>query len=141
MTNKLAVRVIGDEHPDPGRLDELGRQLARDLRAVGHLAVDPVRAEASPTAKSPVTDEIGYWIVSGLFSTTTVRAVRDVIVAYLERTRARAVRVRVGEREVTLEGASTSDLTAVTQLLTTLVPPEPAPGPAAGPAAEPPAEP
>ena len=125
MTNKLAVQVIGDEHADPGRLDELGRQLARDLRAVGRLAVDPVRAEPSRMAKSAVTDEIGYWIVSGLFSAATVRAVRDVIVAYLERTRARAVRVRVGEREVTIEGASATDLTAVTQLLTTLVPAEP----------------
>jgi Effector Associated Constant Component 1 len=125
VTKKLAVQVIGDESTDPGRLDELGRQLAKDLRAAGHLAVDPVPAAPPQMAKSGVKDEIAYWIISGAFSATTVRAIRDVIVAYLERTRARAVRVRVGEREVTLEGASATDLAAVTQLLTTLVPAEP----------------
>lgn len=117
MAKKLQLQVIGDSE----NLDELGRQLAKDLRAIGGLAVHPVHAEPPKLAKSDTVQQIGYWLVSGLLSATTIGAIRDVIVAYLARTRARAVRVKVGDREVTLDGASASDVATVTAQLQSLL--------------------
>jgi hypothetical protein len=122
VTTELTVQVIGDESADAARLDELGRQLAGDLRAAGPLSVRPLMPQPPPPgSKSGVAEQIGYLVVSGLLSATTIRAIRDVIVAYLARTRARAVRIKVGDREVTLDGASAADLSAVTRQLTSLV--------------------
>lgn len=121
MTTELTVQVIGEEPIDPRRLDELGRQLAQDLRAAVALSVRPVEAQLPPLSKSGTAQQIGYLVVSGLLSASTVGAIRDVIVAYLARSRARAVRVKAGDREVTLDGASKDDLAAVTKQLRELI--------------------
>lgn len=118
---ELAVQVIGDETTDPARLDEMSRELARDLHAAGPLAVHPVMVWPPLMSKSSAVEHIGYLVVSGLLSAATVRAIRDVVVAYLARTKARAVRVTVGDREVVLDGVSAADLSAVTKRLTELV--------------------
>jgi hypothetical protein len=120
VAKRLQLQVIGDDD-DPGSADELGRQLAKDLRAIGGLAVDPVYAERPAMAKSGTVQQIGYWVVSGLLSASTVGAVRDVLVAYLARTRARAVRIKAGDREVTLEGVSAADLASVTEQLRSIL--------------------
>jgi hypothetical protein len=121
VTTELTVQVIGEESTDPRRLDELGRQLAQDLRAAGPLSVRPVEVQPPPLSKSGTAQQIGYLVVSGLLSASTVGAIRDVIVAYLARSRARAVRVKAGDREVTLDGASKDDLATVTKQLRELI--------------------
>jgi hypothetical protein len=50
-----------------------------------------------------------------------VRALRDVIVAYVDRTKVRGVKVRVGNAEVTLTGASASDLAKIIEQLPGIV--------------------
>jgi hypothetical protein len=125
VTTELTVQVIGDEGTDDRRLDELTRQLAGDLRAAGPLAVRPLTAPPPGLAKSGMVEQIGYLVVSGLLSATTIGAIRDVIVAYLARSKARAVRITVGDREVTIDGASAADLSAVTKQLTELLEDDP----------------
>jgi hypothetical protein len=121
VTTELTVQVIGDESAGAELLDELG-QLAQDLRAAGPFAVRPPTVMPQmPGGAAGTAEQIGYLVVSGLLSATVIGAIRDVIVAYLARTRARAVRIKVGDREVTLDGASAADLSAVTKQLTRLV--------------------
>ncbi|MBX6356354.1 MAG: hypothetical protein IRZ05_10940 [Micromonosporaceae bacterium] len=125
MTTELTVQVIGDDNTAAGRLDELSRQLAADLRAAAPLAVRPLAMAPPQSVKSGAAEQIGYLVVSGLLSASTIGAIRDVIVAYLARTRARAVRIRRGDREVTLDGASAADLSAVTKQLARLLEDDP----------------
>jgi Effector Associated Constant Component 1 len=121
VTMELTVQVIGEESTDPRRLDEMGRQLAQDLRSAAALSVRPIEVQPPPLSKSGTAQQIGYLVVSGLLSASTVGAIRDVIVAYLARSRARAVRVKAGDREVTLDGASKDDLAAVSKQLRELI--------------------
>ncbi|HEY7048545.1 MAG TPA: hypothetical protein VH373_15100 [Jatrophihabitantaceae bacterium] len=118
---ELAIRVLADEPVDEQRLDEQTRVLADDLRAIGGLAVRPAVAAAQSASKAGATESIGYLIVSGLLSASTVGAIRDVIVAYLARSRGRRIDVQVGDKQVSIEGASASDLSSLTKQLTELV--------------------
>lgn len=118
---ELAIRVSADEPVDEQRLDEQARALAGDLRAIGGLTVHPAVAAAPTGSKAGATESIGYLIVSGLLSASTVGAIRDVIVAYLARSRGRRIDVRVGDKQVTIEGASASDVSTLTEQLTELV--------------------
>jgi hypothetical protein len=130
---ELAIRVLADEPVDEQRLDEQTRALAADLRAIGGLAVRPAVAAASPAAsaaaaaaaaagtKAGASESIGYLIVSGLLSASTLGAVRDVIVAYLARSGARRIDVTVGDKHVTIDGASADDVSSVARQLTELV--------------------
>lgn len=117
---ELAIQVQADEAADSARLDELTRALADDLRAIGGLAVRPPYAPPDPATKGSA-DSIGYLIVSGLLSASTLGAIRDVIVAYLARARARAIHVRVGDNEITIDGASRADVSTVTRQLAELL--------------------
>ena len=118
---ELAIRVLANEPVDEQRLDEQTRALADDLRAIGGLAVRPAVAAASAGAKAGASESIGYLIVSGLLSASTLGAVRDVIVAYLARSGARRIDVTVGDKHVTIDGASAEDVSSVARQLTELV--------------------
>jgi len=118
---ELAIRVLADEPGDEQRLDEQTRGLAADLRAIGGLAVRPAVAAASAGTKAGASESIGYLIVSGLLSASTLGAVRDVIVAYLARSGARRIDVTVGDKHVTIDGASADDVSSVARQLTELV--------------------
>lgn len=131
MTTELTVRVVGGQGLDARSLDRLTRQLAADLRAAGPFAVRPLPATAGPGGKSGVVEQIGSLLLSGVLSAAGVGAIRDVIVAYLARSNARAVHVRRGDNEVTLDGVSAADLAAVTRQLAGLLDDQ-----AGGPAAE-----
>lgn len=102
------------------RADMLSRQLAADIRALRTLEVTPVSVPPPDGSKS-TGHEIATLVVTGVFSAATVRALRDVIVAYVDRTKVRGVKVRVGNAEVTLTGASASDLAKIIEQLPGIV--------------------
>ncbi|OLB81125.1 MAG: hypothetical protein AUI14_04495 [Actinobacteria bacterium 13_2_20CM_2_71_6] len=118
---EVTLDVIADDGSMPTQLDALARQLAFDIRALRMFSVQGVAAPTSSDGKSTTANQIGTLVVSGVFSATAIRALRDVIVAYLDRTKARAVTVRVGSTEVTLTGASASDLSEIARQLTSTV--------------------
>lgn len=120
MTQFLVQVVVGDS-TDPRRLDDLTGRLARDLRAIRELSVRPEVTPSLPGSKSATLGQIGTLAVSGLLSAAGLGALRDIIVAYLQRSGARAVTVRAGDREVVLTGISAADLSAVTSELRTLM--------------------
>jgi hypothetical protein len=98
------------------RADALTRQLAADVRALHAFRVRTASATAPEGSKSTGHD-IATLVVTGVFSAATMQALRDVIVAYVERTKVRGVTVRVGPAEVTVTGASKADLSKIVEQL------------------------
>lgn len=72
---------------DSERLDRLTRQLLDDLRSLGVVRVARKPASAVPDgARSGVAAQIGVLVVTGLFSSTVVKAVLEVVKQRLART-------------------------------------------------------
>jgi hypothetical protein len=118
---EVTLDVLGAEGSKRAQVDALAHQLASDIRALRTFTVRGAETTAPSDGKSPTAEGIGTLIVSGVFSATAIRALRDVIVAYLQRAAARAVTVRAGKTEVTLTAVSASDLSGIAQQLTTPV--------------------
>jgi hypothetical protein len=101
-------------------LDKLTQQLAADLNSVSRIAAKPAAGTADAGTKSQFAQDIGILVVSGVFSAATVKAIRDVIVAYVERTKARSVILRRGDSELEITAVSAQELAAVTERLNEL---------------------
>jgi hypothetical protein len=86
---------------DGGWLDEITGELADDLRAVGGVSVRPVDREGG--GKSGTAAAIGELVVSGGGLGVAAWAVRDVVRAFLDRTRADSVTIRRGDRKLVIE--------------------------------------
>lgn len=111
--SELVLDVLADDGYTLTQIDALTFQLMSEIRAMRTFAVRAAEDRPTANGKSGVGQQIGTLIVSGVFSAAAIRSLRDVLVAYIERTKARAVRVRVGEMEVTVTGASRSDLAEI----------------------------
>ncbi|MFF3854196.1 hypothetical protein [Micromonospora sp. NPDC002575] len=126
------------------RVDQLAGGLADDLRAVRGLRVAYAQSPATTHGKSQQAWELGMLAVGGLFSAATMRTIALIAVAYADRIKARSVRLRRGDRELVITGATKVDDALVAQLVALLADPAPAaepgalPPPAAGPGGLPP---
>lgn len=107
-------------HLHPVDQDAARRQLAERLRQVGGVTVAPV-----PVAAADGTKGVGYDLASlllgGTLSAATVRTAGKVVVAYLERAKARSVTFRRGDVSVKLAGQSAADQDALLDRLAALV--------------------
>jgi hypothetical protein len=83
---------------DAAWLDEVTGELADDLRAVGGVSVRSATAEAA--GKSGTAHQVGEIVASGSIAAW---AVRDVVRAFLDRTRAASVTIRRGNRKLVIE--------------------------------------
>jgi Effector Associated Constant Component 1 len=92
----------------PADVDRLCTGLTDDLRQVRGVSVKPAEGW-EPGGKSGTGIEIGKLVIGGVFSTATVQALARVLVAYINRTGARSIRIRRGDTEVVLTGAEPPD--------------------------------
>ncbi|MFG1846947.1 hypothetical protein [Micromonospora carbonacea] len=113
------------------RVDQLTAGLADDLRSVRGLRVAYAQSPATTHGKSQQAWELGMLAVGGLFSAATMRTIAVIAVAYADRIKARSVRLRRGDRELVVTGATKVDDALVAQLVALLADPPPAaePGP------------
>jgi hypothetical protein len=119
---QILIQVTADDATDPRRLERLTSQLAQDLRAIGEISVRPAVGSAPQGGKSATISQVGSLVLSGLLSAAGLNALRDIIVAYLQRSSAHSITLRAGEREVTLTGgAGAKELAAVSKQLQALV--------------------
>jgi hypothetical protein len=86
---------------DTGWLDEVTGELADDLRAISGVSVRPVTAPAE--GKSGLVEVVGEVVVSGGGLGVAAWAVRDIVRAFLDRTRAKSVTIRRGNRHLVIE--------------------------------------
>jgi hypothetical protein len=122
----MGFALLVDGPWDPRRLDESTGRLATDLRRIDGVVVAPLTGPAPGGGKSDVVHQVGGLLVSGLLSAAGLKAIGDVVVAYLGRSGARKITVRHGDREITVTGASAADVAAVVDDLDRLLrePPE-----------------
>jgi hypothetical protein len=109
----VRMHVVVDGPGDARRQDESTRQLARDLRQVGGLSVTPLETAPAAGGKSGTVQHIGALVVSGVLSAAGLKAIGEVIVAYLARSGARQITLRDGDREVIVSGAAAADVAEV----------------------------
>jgi hypothetical protein len=117
----VTLDILAGDQSTLVQVDTLSRQLMSDIRALRAFSVRVATGPGPSGGKSPAVEHVGTLIVSGVFSATALRALREVIIAYVGRTKARAVTVRVGTTEVTLAGASSSDLSEIARQLSVIV--------------------
>lgn len=97
----VVVEVRGGQGEDAERTQQLADELADDLREIGGVAVRAVPS-ASAGGKSGVAAELGQFVLSSGGVGVAAWAVRDVLLRFLERSRAESVTLKNGDREVTV---------------------------------------
>ncbi|RKR87425.1 hypothetical protein BDK92_1701 [Micromonospora pisi] len=107
--SEVAVAIETHTPVAAERLDQLARGLADDLRAVRGLRVGNAGSTAIGPGKSPQAWELGMLVVGGLFSATTMRTIAQIAISYAERAKARSIRLRRGDVELVITGASRID--------------------------------
>ena len=117
----MGFALLVDGPWDPRRLDEATGRLAADLRRVDGVAVAPLTGPAPGGGKSDVVHQVGGLLVSGLLSAAGLKAIGDILVAYLGRSGARKITVRKGDREITVAGVSAADVADVVRDLDRLL--------------------
>ncbi|MFI6644956.1 hypothetical protein [Streptomyces sp. NPDC050504] len=107
--HELELRV----DPGPGAApDQLARQvnsLYQDLRRLGVLRVARKTADAPDGSMAGAGQELGVLVLSGAFSAAAIKALGNVLVAYVQRSKARGVEWRIGEESGTYTALSAKD--------------------------------
>jgi hypothetical protein len=92
VVDELVLRVdAGDEASDE-QVERQVRSLYRDLRTLGLFNVERRKAPAPDGSMASVGYEIGALVVSGVFSAAGIRSLSNVLVAYVQRSKARSMR-------------------------------------------------
>jgi Effector Associated Constant Component 1 len=113
--DELELRIDAGDDAGAEQVDRLVRGLRRDLRALGMVRVEHKAAVAPDGAMAGVAQELGVLVASGVFTTTTVRAVSNVVVAYVQRSKARAVEWEFDGAKGTFTALSRSDQHALVE--------------------------
>jgi hypothetical protein len=89
--DELELRIDAGDDAGAEQVERLAQGLRRDLRALGMVRVERKAAVAPDGAVADAAHELGVLVASGVLTATTVRAVSNVVVAYVQRSKARAV--------------------------------------------------
>jgi hypothetical protein len=112
---------------DPGRgrggerLDELVGELQADLREIRGVAARRVTTGAQPGEKSGAVEQLGQLLLTGGAVGTTAWAIRDVLLRFMERTKAESVTIKKGDREITIVGPQRGQVDAIVQQVDALL--------------------
>ena len=112
---------------DPGRgrggdrLDELVGELQDDLCEIRGVDARRVTTGARPGEKSGAVEQLGQLLLTGGAVGTATWAIRDVVLRFLERTRAESVTIKKGEREITIVRPDLSQVDAIVEQVDALL--------------------
>ncbi|WP_319943560.1 effector-associated constant component EACC1 [Nocardia aurantia] len=95
--------ILAADGRDDERLNRLAEELARDLREIPGVAVTSATSPVVPGTKSGIALAIGQLAVSGGALSAAALVIRGIVEQFLNRNRATSVTVRNGDREVTIE--------------------------------------
>jgi len=111
MADELSVVVEMDG--DRKYVNQLATGLQEDLLLLDVAGVEPHQIDSPPGAKSDAGMVIGALAVSGAFSASLLNAIVKVVVAWLDRSGARAVMLERGGDRLVLQGVRVRDQRAV----------------------------
>jgi len=117
MSDALVVELTPSEGLSYSRFDRRCAEIAEEMRLVRGLTITSPRRQAAPGTKSGPAYEIGVLIVSGALSAAGLKAVSAIIIACLERKTAASVKLRLGDKELTVEGLDPRELSEISEKL------------------------
>lgn len=88
---ELVLRVDAGPSASDEQVERQVRNLYRDLRTLGLFHVERKEAPAPAGSMASAGYEIGALLVSGAFSAAALKAVSNVLVAYIQRSKGRSV--------------------------------------------------
>ena len=103
---RLEVELIPSASLDKRVVEQQTVDLARELRGVRGVEVDRVRTEAPADAKALDLAAIGSLLVSLGGAGGAITALIGVLQGWMGREAGRTIRLRIGDRELELTGAS-----------------------------------
>ncbi|MFJ9760930.1 hypothetical protein [Streptomyces sp. NPDC101149] len=88
---ELVLRVDAGPMATDEQVERQVRSLYRDLRMLGLFNVERKQAPAPADSMASAGHEIGALVVSGAFSAAALKAMSNVLMAYIQRSKARSV--------------------------------------------------
>ncbi|MFF5715017.1 hypothetical protein [Streptomyces sp. NPDC012756] len=106
---ELVLRVDAGSMASDEQVERQVRGLYRDLRSLGLFNVERKQAPAPAGSMASAGYEIGALVVSGAFSAAALKAMSNVLVAYIQRSKARSVEWEFDGNKGTFEALSAKD--------------------------------
>lgn len=119
---RKAILRLAADNAQPAQLHQLSTGLYQDLRALGLVKVARADQAAPENAKVGTGASLVELIITGVFSAGTLAAVAKVLIAYIERTKARSITWVEGERSVTIDGISAKNEKTLVEALAASTP-------------------
>lgn len=89
--HQLELRIDAGPEAAADQIDRQVRSLYRDLRTLGVLRVERKTAAAPDASMAGVGYDLAVLVLSGAFSAAALKAVSNVVVAFVQRSKARSV--------------------------------------------------
>ncbi|MFJ8650194.1 hypothetical protein ACIRNI_29315 [Streptomyces sp. NPDC093546] len=115
--DEMELRVDAGPSASPEQLDRQVTSLYQDLRALGRFQVRRKPALAPGGSMASAGYELGVLVVSGAFSAAAVKAMSNVLVAYIQRSKARSVAWEFDGHKGTFEALSAKDQSALVEVV------------------------
>ncbi|MGH3324840.1 MAG: hypothetical protein ACRDOV_10535, partial [Streptomyces sp.] len=106
---ELVLRVDAGPMASDEQVERQVRGLYRDLRTLGLFKVERKQAPAPAGSMASAGYEIGALIVSGAFSAAALKAMSNVLVAYIQRSKTRSVEWEFDGNKGTFQALSAKD--------------------------------
>lgn len=106
---ELVLRVDSGPMASDEQVERQVRSLYRDLRTLGLFNVERKQAPAPAGSMASAGYEIGALVVSGAFSAAALKAMSNVLVAYIQRSKARSVEWEFDGNKGTFQALSAKD--------------------------------
>jgi hypothetical protein len=107
------LSIVVEADGDQRYVSELASGLQEDLLLLDVASVEPLQIDPPPGAKSDAGMAIGAFAVSGALSASLLNAIVKVVVAWLDRSGARAVTLEQGGDRLVLQGVGVRDQRAL----------------------------
>ncbi|MFD9002415.1 hypothetical protein ACFV0T_15795 [Streptomyces sp. NPDC059582] len=107
--HELVLRVDAGPMASDEQVERQIRSLYRDLHTLGLFNVERKQAPAPAGSMASAGYEIGALVVSGAFSAAALKAMSNVLVAYIQRAKARSVEWEFDGDKGTFQALSAKD--------------------------------
>jgi hypothetical protein len=115
---RLELRVDSGPGATAEQTDRQVRRLYGDLRTLGLLKVERGTVAAPEKSMAGVGHDLAVLVVSGAFSAAALKAVSNVVVAFVQRSKARSVEWEIDGHKGSFDALSAKDQQALVQAVT-----------------------
>ncbi|MGY1496486.1 hypothetical protein ACW4TU_07680 [Streptomyces sp. QTS52] len=115
---RLELRIDSGPGATAERTDRQVRSLYVDLRTLGLLHVERKAVAAPEESMAGVGHDLAVLVVSGAFSAAALKAVSNVVVAFVQRSKARSVEWEIDGHKGSFDALSARDQQALVEAVT-----------------------